>query len=556
MKHYELLFIILSCYCIFACVSQKQIATKPQIISSGFVKKQLTNTEWQDWQHKDIAKDSIAGISLDKAYECLKNIKGDTVLVAVLDTRLIKGNEDLKNLLWTNKDEIPNNNIDDDKNGYIDDIHGWNFLGNKNGAQEYRANFEFVRVIRKFDPLFKGKKRQNIKDTVNYDIYTKAKRTLQDEIHIVNQNILYLDSVKALRSETKKELSKFYPDISLDVKVLDSMLRTEKDSTIIKKIIFLKEYDSNKQWYVNRYKRERRHLEIYYNKDYKERSVIKDNSNDLTDINYGNPTIFSDSIYPKHTHSIKVVSVLAANRTNNYGIKGVTNSSKIMMVTVSPFGDEHDKDIALGIRYAVDNGAKIINITFTKYFSLHSDWVREAIKYASRNNVLIVCSAGNYSKNLDNETPYPNDTDTTGNEVVDNLMMIGSSTPFANEFLVSDYSNYGKKNVDIFAPGEFIYTSIGKNNYNFTSGTSYSAPIVSGIAALIRSHYPNLTAAEVKQIIMKSGVSYDIMVNKPSTSKEKELVPFSSLSKSGKIVNAYNALLMAEEVSKKKKKRN
>jgi len=363
----------------------------------------------------------------------------------------------------------------------------------------------------------------------------------------------YINSQKKEKNLVISQIKKVFPNKSLKKENLDSLLKLTKDSLIIEKINTLKEHYKNADWLSRREKREKKHLNVFFNLDYNERLVVNDDPDDLNDRSYGNPKIFSDSINPRHTHSIKVIGAIAANRNNDFGIKGITNTSKIMMISVSPSGDEHDKDIALGIRYAVDNGAKIINITFTKYFSLYPNWVKEAIEYAEKNDVLIVCSAGNYSLNIDNETYFPNDIDESKNEFSNNLIMVGSSTPFASEYLASDYSNYGKESVDIFAPGEFIYVPKSKDDFDFMSGTSYSAPIVSGIVGLIRSYYPNLSAKEVKQIILKSGVTYDIMVNKPSMEKEKESVPFSSLSKTGKVVNAYNALLMAEEVSKKKK---
>ena len=225
-----------------------------------------------------------------------------------------------------------------------------------------------------------------------------------------------------------------------------------------------------------------------------------------------------------------------------------------MPVAISPYGDEQDKDVALAIRYAVDNGAKIINISSSKYFSMHRNWVMDALKYAEEKDVLVVTSAGNEAENLDKKQNYPDDTDEKNNEVLKNFLKVGASTYELNENIVHYTSNYGKESVDIFAPAKNIYTTYPNNAYGFSSGTSYSAPVVSGIAALIRSYYPNLSASEVKTIILNSGVTINWEVNKPPTTNNKELVPFSTLSKSGKIVNAYNALLMAEEVSKKKKR--
>eukprot|EP00218_Dolichomastix_sp_CCMP3274_P014570 CAMPEP_0170150440 /NCGR_PEP_ID=MMETSP0033_2-20121228/46421_1 /TAXON_ID=195969 /ORGANISM="Dolichomastix tenuilepis, Strain CCMP3274" /LENGTH=333 /DNA_ID=CAMNT_0010387473 /DNA_START=68 /DNA_END=1069 /DNA_ORIENTATION=+ len=322
-----------------------------------------------------------------------------------------------------------------------------------------------------------------------------------------------------------------------------------KDTIVLNKIKKLKDYIKNNTKYASRKATEQRYLDIYLNVNYDERSIIGDNVDDIKDTVYGNNIIASDTTEGAHTHAIKVAGIIGANRNNNVGIKGITNAVKIMPISISPYGDEQDKDMALGIRYAVNNGAKVINISSSKTFSLHQDWVLDALKYAEERDVLVVTSAGNNSEDLEKYFNYPNDTNSRNKEVLTNFIKVGASSNFLNENLVHQTSNYGKKSVDIFAPGRYIYTTQANNTYNYSGGTSLSAPIVSGVVALIRSHYPNLTASEVKQIIMESGVSYDIMVNKPSTSKEKELVPFSSLSKSGKIVNAYNALLMAEEVS-------
>jgi len=221
-----------------------------------------------------------------------------------------------------------------------------------------------------------------------------------------------------------------------------------------------------------------------------------------------------------------------------------------MPLCISTYGDEHDKDMALAIRYAVANGASIINISSGKDYSLHSDWVEKEIIRAHNQDVLIVTSAGNDHLNLDQKEVfnYPNDTNSKGDEIVDNFIKVGASTNNLNKNIKRKSSNYGKTEVDIFAPGENIYTTSPNNTYSTKNGTSYAAPIVSGVAALIRSYYPSLSAAEVKDILMKSGTAYHIDIEIEQEDGSKKLVPFSELSKSGKIVNAYNALLLAEKV--------
>lgn len=556
---YFIIFCFFLCSCSLLNTKQSRKLNLVDVSSKLNKVKQLTKTEKQNWQHKDIIEDTIAGISLDKAYRVLKldDKYSDTIIVAVLDMRIHKNHEDIKSFIWINTDEVPKNGIDDDQNGYIDDINGWNFLGNANGDQAYRANFEYVRIIKKFKEKFKNKRREEIDSGAirNYDLYHKAKKAYSEELQYVRRKLSSLHYKKIRKDFLEKELRKIYPEISLTLKTLQNLKSDNKKiSQNLTDLIQLKK-DSARNAFS--FASEKRYIDIYLNEDFKERAIIGDDVNDIKDVSYGNNKITSDNSAGTHTHAIKVAGIIAANRNNSKGIKGIINKVKIMPIVISPYGDEQDKDMALGIRYAVDNGAKIINISSSKLFSLHKDWVMEALKYAEDKDVLVITSAGNEAKDLDVEQNYPNDTDENGAEVFQNFIKVGASNHLLNEDIVHYTSNYGKKSVDIFAPGKDIYTTYPNNNYRFSSGTSYSAPIISGVAALILSYYPNLSAAEMKTVILDSAVTINWEVNTPANrgNKEKELVPFSSLSKSGKIVNAYNALLMAEEVSKKKKRK-
>jgi subtilisin family serine protease len=247
-----------------------------------------------------------------------------------------------------------------------------------------------------------------------------------------------------------------------------------------------------------------------------------------------------------------VSGIIAANRENNIGIKGILQNVKIMPLNISYSGDENDKDIAMAIYYAVDNGAKVINMSFGKEFSLHKEWVFEAFKYAEKHNVLLIHCSGNNSFNVDENSYYPSDVTYDGStEVCGNFINVGSISSRLDSTFVSAFSNYGKQNVDLFAPGEEIYTTTSGNAYMSDSGTSLAGPMVSGTAALIWSYYPKLTVQELKQIILESGTAYDIEVIVSGTKDKK--VPFSELSKSGKVLNVYNAMQMAEKMSKKKR---
>ena len=292
-------------------------------------------------------------------------------------------------------------------------------------------------------------------------------------------------------------------------------------------------------------------MEKSLNTDYMDRVITGDNFNDIKDIKYGN-NIVSKNLKELY-HGILVSGVLSGNRSNDIGIRGISDNIIIMPLAVSANGDELDKDIALAIRYAVDNGADVINMSSGKQYSLNKEWVEEALLYAAEKNVLFVTSAGNNNENLDLEENnyYPNDTYIKDSIVKKSFLMVGASSYDLNHKFTYSNTNYGKINVDIFAPGSRIYTTRPLDDYSFSNGTSMATPIVSGIAALIKSYYPHFSAAEIKDILLKSGTSYHLDVKIYEEDGTTKMIPFSDLSKSGKVVNAYNALLMAEELSKK-----
>ncbi|MCH2195652.1 S8 family serine peptidase, partial [Kordia sp.] len=304
----------------------------------------LTKEEKQNWQHKDILEDSIPGVSLDKAYrELLTNKKRDTVIIAVIDTRLDVNHEEIRDYIWTNEDEIPNNRLDDDNNGYIDDIHGWNFLGNEKGEQAYRANFEYVRIIRKFKERFEGKKREEIgSEFINdYDLYLKAKKAYNDELKYVRKKLSSLHYKKVKKNFLERELAKIYPEQKVSVETLQNIETADKKvSQYVKDLIKLKK-DSLRN--ANNFALEKRYLNIYLNEGYKEREIIGDDVDDINDVPYGNNKITSDNSEGTHIHAIKVAGIIAASRNNETGIKGIINRVKIMPIAISPYGDEKNQ---------------------------------------------------------------------------------------------------------------------------------------------------------------------------------------------------------------------
>jgi cell wall-associated protease len=497
---------------------------------------ELTDAENKTWGHADLISDTIPGISLNKAYDdIIKNKKGKKVIVAVLDSGIDLDHEDLDDVIWINKGERPGNGVDDDNNGYIDDIHGYNFLG-----EAYNEQLEYVRII-------KFKMGDNA-------IQEKAKAELQEEFSKTKQNKeryeQILSSVKDADAAVKKHLGKseYSKKDVIAIKTEDQALL--QSAAAIKQMYnfadsipdVFKQLNEGITYFTER-------LNYHLNVDFDGRKIVGDNPYDLMDMGYGNGN--PKNRVKNESHGTHVAGIIAAERDNGLGVNGVANNVEIMSIRAVPNGDEYDKDIALGIRYAVDNGAQIINASFGKSYSLNSDWVYDAIKYAAANDVLIVHAAGNDGLDLDDpkNTNFPNDqADNKGTEIADNLITIGALNGKYGSEMVASFSNYGKMNVDVFAPGGNIYSTMPENNYEFQGGTSMAAPMVSGIAALIRSYYPKLTASEVKRVLIESGLSTSASVILAGDTEKTK--PFNQASKSGKMVNAYNALIMASNMSK------
>jgi len=496
---------------------------------------ELTKTEKQNWGHLDLITDTIPGMSVDKAYEdIIKNKKGSKVIVAVLDSGIDLDHEDLDGVLWTNTKERPGNNKDDDGNGYVDDIHGYNFLG-----ESYNEQLEYVRMLR-----------LNIGDQATL---AKAKAKLDKEYNEAVQNKQQyeqiLQAVKGADTAVKKHLGKTtYTKAEVNaIKAADEAMQRNKailaQMFTIKETIpeVLEELGDGLKYFTEQ-------LNYNLNKNFDGRKVVGDDPYNWNDTNYGNGN--PDSRVADESHGTHVAGIIAAERNNGKGANGVANNVAIMSIRAVPNGDEYDKDIALGIRYAVDNGAKVINGSFGKSFSPNAQWVYDAIKYAADKDVLFVHAAGNDGADLDDPSNpnYPNDQVNNGPEISNNVITVGAIDPKYGSELLASYSNYGKINVDIFAPGTDIYSAYPDNTYEYSPGTSMAAPAVAGLAALLFSQYPNLSAAQVKKIILKSGLPIKAkVVLGGDVSKSANL---RDISTSGKIANAYNALIMASQVSK------
>ena len=513
-----------------------------------------------NWFNLDPVTDKVNGVSAEKAYkDLLKDKKSTTIIVGVIDSGVDYNHEDLKSVMWTNPGEIPNNGIDDDKNGYIDDIHGWNFIGGKDGKNVNDDNLEMTRLMRKLKPKYDGKTEADFKTkeekaefalflAVKED-YNQAKEKFEGAY---NQYKSFYDGVVSLNNNVKAQ----FKTEKVTAVELEKYTATSNDEGKLKDR-FVKRLKTSGASLDEVIESVKEGVDYYYsfvayglNMDFDPRNIVGDDYNNPNDRYYGN----NDCNGPDSFHGTHVAGIIAAARGNGIGMDGVAADVRIMAIRCVPAGDERDKDVANAIRYAVDNGCKIINMSFGKKYSWDKKAVDEAVKYAESKGVLLIHAAGNDNLDIDVVTHYPCKKFADKGEA-GNFVDVGALSWQSGDKIVAGFSNYGKKTVDIFAPGVDIYSTAPKNEYKDASGTSMASPVTCGVAAVLKSYYPSLTPAQIKKILIKSSLKTykGQKVVKPHSQEEKEeLVKFEKLGKNAGIVNLYEALKMAEKFAKTK----
>lgn len=547
--------LFLASFCLFASSVLMNTAT-----AQTGVKGKSGGTP-QGWHLMDREKDGPYGISLDKAYEFLqsKKLKSKTVLVAVIDSGIDTLHEDLKNVLWRNPGEIPGNGIDDDNNGYVDDIYGWNFLGNKDGRNVEKDSYEGARVYFNLKSKYEGQNIDTTKlskdDLYEYKMWLKSKSAIEgggneeavdlvelfQALKIAKRQDSILRKGMAKDEFTGNDLEKFEPGNAAERVAKNYLLSLMKANNMmdISNKEFMEGFEGFAKMEEEKAARKEKAPVPY------RAQVVGDNENDINDRNYGNNNVMVSLDASEHgTH---VSGIIAASRKNGKGMDGIADNVKIMMLRAVPDGDEHDKDIALAIRYAVDNGAKVINMSFGKSFSPGKKWIDEAVEYANSKGVLLVHAAGNDHVNIDSSDNFPNNILLNTAKRAPNWITVGaSSSGERTEKLPAYFSNYGKEQVDVFAPGTSIYSTFpGGNVYRSLDGTSMASPVVAGTAALLLSYFPYLTPEQIKQCIEQSAQKPSFKVRNPGTD---ELVELSDISKTGGIINVYEAAKLAAQM--------
>jgi subtilisin family serine protease len=505
----------------------------------------------KNWHLLDKTEDGYYGISLDKAYQLINGKKSKTVIVAIIDSGVDTLQEDLKPVLWHNPKEIPGNGKDDDKNGYTDDIYGWNFLGGKDGRNVTEDSYEAARVYYQFKSKYENElpdtSSMTVKDKSEVRLYLKAKEKI-GTTKVDPTELLFMKQILPKLEKGDSVISKDLGKSEFSCSDLDKYSPSDINAKSAKSLYLGLCKLNNNDEITNKQILEDIHNQIKKGdvletapENYRG-EIVKDDETNVSDMYYGNNDVMTETAM----HGTFCSGIIAASRNNGKGMDGIADNVKIMMVRAVPDGDEHDKDIANAIRYAVDNGAQIINMSFGKEFSPQKNWVDDAVKYAEAHDVLLVHAAGNDRENIDTVENFPNPVYADGTGRAKGLITVGASGDPANGGIVADFSNYGKNEVDLFAPGVDVYSTMpGGDKYGKLSGTSFSSPIVAGVAALLLEYYPDLSARQLKYIIEKSASPVTEQVENPDT---KEKVYLSDISKTGGLVNAYEAVKLAATI--------
>ncbi len=468
------------------------------LLASNLGSAQVYNT---DWFNLSYAEDSVAGVEVNRAYSTYDGGDIKTVVVAVIDDGVDVFHEDLTGKIWTNEQEIPDNGIDDDQNGYIDDYYGWNFLGNPNGENISFETLEVTRLCRSLAPKFEGVEKADIPqdERGNYELYLQAKDVYEAELLELNEEFAEYSQILAVYQGATAYMKGALGTDSLTINDLLAFKPADEEEGQIRNFLVMASQEGINEFLAESGTYFDERLNYHYNLEFDPRSIVNEESAKALGTAYGNNMVWAED----PSHGTHVAGIIAAQRDNEIGVDGVAVNAKVMALRAVPNGDERDKDIANAIRYAVDNGAKVINMSFGKSFSPNQELVDEAIRYAQSRDVLMVHAAGNDGSNLETDANFPDGT-LGGKRSISTWLTVGASGAVRDTTYLASFSNYGKKKLDILAPGVDILSLVPNDGVDSYSGTSMAAPVVTGIATLLRGIYPEKSAEEIKQLILDS----------------------------------------------------
>lgn len=550
----RLLILLLLSVTLYNCSTTEQAArTKPARPAETVDFSTLLEPP-KDWHHLDEQQTQFRGISSRLAYETI--LKGKSpqkeIIVAVIDGGVDANHEDLKVNMWINEDEVPDNGKDDDQNGYVDDINGWNFIGGPDGENVNHDTFELTRIYRRLNRQFSDADTTRLSDQQmkEYSYYKEISSNYEEKVEELVSQYNNIRSMEQSMTQAQQILNQYYGNKSYTYEELQNLEPQNQQQQFAQNVmLYVMENDIDSTLIAEQKKQIYEFAKYGYNPDFHTRHIVGDNYEDKTERYYGNNNVAG----PDPTHGTHVAGIIAAIRNNGLGMDGVSTNTRIMAVRAVPNGDERDKDVANAIRYAVDNGAHVINMSFGKGYSPHKEVVDAAVKYADRKGVLMVHGAGNDAKDTDTKESYPTDTYEDGGQAI-LWLTVGASSWKPNEEFVASFSNYGNETVDVFAPGVDIYSTMPNNEYKFQDGTSMASPVVAGTAALIMAYYPKLTPWQVRDIIFENVVRYEkqkiiLPDQQQQPGAEETMILFGKLSASGGVVNVEKALRAAERLS-------
>ena len=537
-------------------IAKSMLTKRKLILIAGFLlglgsfvmaQKGILSDQEMNWHHADPEEDGVRGVGTDRAYDFLKNKKARKVVVAIIDSGVDIEHEDLKDNIWTNKAEIPGNGIDDDNNGYIDDLHGWNFLGNSSGENLKYETLEITRLHTELAPRFKGKSAAQVAESEksDFEFFQQVDQDFQQELTSVREQWEGLEQFLRNYQATQAILSKHFDKEDFDLEEVKT-IESKEELVLAARDFYVEiysegfvesEFEKFVEQTVNR-------IKYHLNPQFNPRSIVGDDPLKMDGKPYGNPDVKGN----RADHGTHVSGIVAALRGNGMGMDGVAAEVEIMALRAVPDGDERDKDIANAIRYAVDNGAQIINMSFGKDYSPQKEFVDAAVRHAESKGVLLIHGSGNDAANNDKVLNFPNPFFKDGGKAT-NWITVGANSQNADPDLAANFSNYGRKSVDVFAPGVDIYSTLPENEYEQMSGTSMASPVVTGVAALVWSYYPDLTCLELKEILLASTTrskKWKTWIPREDPEAKAKKTKFTRLSSTGGIINAYQAVKMAE----------
>ncbi|MEX0720723.1 MAG: S8 family peptidase [Balneolaceae bacterium] len=551
MKNLSRVFTVCALLFAMGCAGPQELAqniesaeTDTTATAAIFSAEEATN----DWHLNSPNASPFYGTSVERAYEEFLADKSPQkkVIVAIIDSGTDIEHEDLTANIWVNNGEVAGNNLDDDENGYVDDVHGWNFIGGPDSAHVDKDTYEITRLYSKLGNQYAGIEENEVPEDQleEYNYYLEIKEAFENRVQENNQQLMQVSQILQAVGSAKEALN----TSSIDSVSMEELVPTEEDTPEVqqaKQILAMIKNNGATEQAIEETQEFYEHLsglsEYGLNPEFDPRDIVGDDYEDLSNRFYGN----NDVNGPSNEHGTHVSGIVGAVRDNNLGTKGIAGNIELMILRTVPDGDERDKDVANAIRYAAENGANVINMSFGKGYSPEKIYVDAAIRFADSTGVLMVSGSGNDGQNVDSTDSYPSRFYDDGG-FAENYLSVGASSWESDSTLAAGFSNYGKETVDLFAPGVDVYSTYPNNEYKMNSGTSMASPVVAGVAALIMSYYPDLSTIEVKDIMLSTVTKVDQQVLKPAS---QEYISFSELSATGGIINAYEALKLAEQRS-------